>query len=131
LILGGIPFGVNTTTYNRITKIYSNSWVAQQRINNSPALQNTGEQAESMTISGLSFPNQNIKARATLLALKVLASSQNSQFLFDLDGFIYGKWAITNIQQENNNQDNETYSIQLQRYPESSLLDQAANLIGE
>ncbi|TNF65691.1 MAG: phage tail protein [Gammaproteobacteria bacterium] len=125
LVLGAIPFSVNTATYNKITKSYSSKWATQDRVNNSPALQNTGDQAETMTISGVTFPHDNVNTKATLIALRELAASQSSNFLFDLDGFIYGKWAITNISQENTNNSNTTYSINLERYPDASLLDQA------
>ena len=125
LVLGAIPFGVNTATYNKISKNYSSNWAKQERVNNSPALQNTGDQSETMTISGVTFPNDNSGAKAILIALRELAASQSSNFLFDLDGFIYGKWAITNIQQENTNNSNTSYSIALSRYPDSSAIDQA------
>lgn len=125
LVLGSIPFSVNTATYNKITKSYSSKWAAQSRINNSPALQNTGNQAETMTISGLTFPHTDPKAKLTLMALRELAASDESHFLFDLDGFIYGKWAIANISQDNTDNSNTTYSISLERYPESSLASEA------
>ena len=57
IILGALPLGINTVTYNKITRSYANNWAKQDRINNSPALQNTGSQSESMSISGVSLPS--------------------------------------------------------------------------
>ncbi|WP_116963104.1 phage tail protein [Fastidiosibacter lacustris] len=125
LVLGKLPFSVNTATYNKISKSYSSNWATQERVNNSPALQNTGDQSETMTISGVTFPCDNLGAKGALVALRELAASQDSNFLFDLDGFIYGKWAITNIQQENTNNSNTSYSVSLSRYPETTAIDQA------
>ena len=125
LVLGTLPFSVNTATYNKISKSYSSNWATQERVNNSPALQNTGDQSETMTISGVTFPHDSLGAKAALMALRELAASQESKFLFDLDGFIYGKWAITNIQQENTNNSNTSYSVSLARYPETRAIDQA------
>lgn len=125
LVLGALPFSVNTATYNKISKSYSSNWATQDRVNNSPALQNTGDQSETMTISGVTFPHDSFGAKGALMALRELAASQESKFLFDLDGFIYGKWAITNIQQEDTNNSNTSYSVSLARYPESSAIDQA------
>jgi uncharacterized protein len=129
LVLGVIPFTVSTATHNRITKNYSSRWASQSRVNNTPSLQNTGTQRETINISGVTFPNDNLGAKATLVALRELAATDTSTFMFDLDGLIYGKWSITNIQEESTNGDKTNYNIGLTRYPDSSLLDHASAVV--
>ena len=46
-------------------------------------------------------------------------------FLFDSDGVIYGKWVIDVISQDESNGDETTYTIDMQRYPDSSLLEES------
>jgi uncharacterized protein len=125
LILGAIPLGVNTVTYNNIKKQYNTSWAKQDRINNTPILQNTGNQSESMSISGLTIPSSNATELAALVTLKELSSSATPNFMFDTDGAIYGKWVIDSFSQDESNGDQTTYSMNLQRYPDSSLLEES------
>lgn len=129
LILGALPLGVNTVTYNKITKSYANNWAKQDRINNTPALQNTGSQSESMSISGVSLPTtgslSGVTEKAALITLRELSESKTPNFLFDIDGVIYGKWVIDGISQDESNGDETTYSINLQRYQDSSLLEES------
>ena len=125
LILGSIPLGVNTVTYNKISKSYTNNWAKQDRINNAPAMQSTGSQAESMSISGVTLPSNSITESATLIILRELAESTTPNFLFNIDGAIYGKWIIGGFSQDESNGDSTSYTINLKRYPDSSLLEQS------
>ncbi|MBK2258975.1 phage tail protein [Francisella philomiragia] len=125
LILGDIPLGTNTVTYNRVSKQYNNNWAKQDRINNTPALQNTGSQSETMNISGITLPSNSVTEAATLEILRELAESSSPQFLFNLDGLIHGKWVITGINKDQENGDKTTYNIDLQRYQEEDFIEQS------
>ncbi|WP_044247360.1 phage tail protein [Francisella hispaniensis] len=125
LILGALPLGTNTVTYNRVSKQYNNNWAKQDRINNTPALQNTGSQDESMTITGVTLPANSATEAATLETLRQLAESATPQFLFNLDGLIHGKWVVTGINRDEENGDRTTYNISLQRYQETDIIDQS------
>ncbi|MBY7733501.1 phage tail protein [Francisella philomiragia] len=125
LILGDIPLGTNTVTYNRVSKQYNNNWAKQDRINNTPALQNTGSQSETMNISGITLPSNSVTEAATLEVLRELAESSSPQFLFNLDGLIHGKWVITGINKDQENGDKTTYNIDLERYQEKDFVEQS------
>lgn len=125
LILGDIPLGTNTVTYNRVSKQYNNNWAKQDRINNTPALQNTGSQSETMNISGVTLPSNSVTEAATLEILRELAESSSPQFLFNLDGLIHGKWVITGINKDQENGDKTTYNIDLERYQEQDFIEQS------
>ena len=125
LILGSLPLGVNTVTYDHISKQYTNNWASQDRINNSPSLQNTGSQAETLSISGVSLPSNSAVEAAALITLRTLAENKTPSFLFNAEGLIYGKWVIVDFGQDQSNGDKTTYTINLQRYPEKSLLEQS------
>lgn len=126
LILGAIPLGVNTVTYNDVGMSYNTNWAKHDRINNSPSRQNTGPDDETMTISGISLPSSSPSALVALEALKEMAASATPQYLFNADGVMHGKWVITGFDQgDKGGGDQNTYSIKLARYQDSSLLEQS------
>ena len=78
-----------------------------------------------MSISGVSLPSNSAVEAAALITLRTLAENKTPSFLFNAEGFIYGKWVIVDFGQDQSNGDKTTYTINLQRYPEKSLLEQS------
>ncbi|MCF6766189.1 phage tail protein [Thiotrichales bacterium 19S3-7] len=128
LVLGGIPFNVNTSTYNHISKTSASNWSKQNRINNTPALQHSGTRTDTMSISGVKFPDKKT-AEVTIAALKDMAISDKPQFLIGLDGLVYGKWAIDDIQEDEPDGEQSSYTINLSRYYNKSILGYAKDTI--
>ncbi|MCF6766621.1 phage tail protein [Thiotrichales bacterium 19S3-7] len=128
LVLGGMPLNVDTATYNRVSKSLSSNWSKQNRINNTPVLQHSGTQTEQMSISGVTFPDQST-AQATISTLREMAIADKPQFLLSLDGLVYGKWAIDTISEENPDGEQSSYTINMTRYFNKSLVGYAKDII--
>ncbi|MCF6767587.1 phage tail protein [Thiotrichales bacterium 19S11-10] len=124
LVLGGIPFNINTTAYNHVTKSTASNWSKQDRINNTPSLQHSGNRCDTMSISGIKFPDKKT-ATISMNTLKEMAISDKPQFLLGLDGLVYGKWVIDDIQEDEPDGEQSSYTINLSRYYNKSIIGYA------
>ncbi|MCF6814750.1 phage tail protein, partial [Corynebacterium sp. MC-16] len=104
------------------------SKIKQNRINNTPVLQHSGTRTDTMSISGVKFPDKKT-AEVTIAALKDMAISDKPQFLIGLDGLVYGKWAIDDIQEDEPDGEQSSYTINLSRYYNKSILGYAKDTI--
>lgn len=128
-ILGSLPLTINTTPYNKVNKSYSNNWAKQDRINSGPALQNTGNQSETMSISGVTLPKNSIASSAALVTIRELSETSTPIFLFNLDGAIHGKWVIKGFTQDESNGNETSYTLNLERYQEESIIQESKSYL--
>lgn len=96
LILGGFPFMLSTAPFQTLARQSGWEWPEQKRIGTTPALQYTGKQAESITLSGMLCPELT-GDRSTLSALRLLANTGKPLPLIAGTGLFLGIWVIEDI----------------------------------
>ena len=104
LQLGTFQFSITSAAYKQLRRRRSWRWAAQQRLQERPARQFVGEGDDSITLSGVIYP-QYLGGSGQLDDVVELAGTGEAQTLIDGQGNVLGQWVIESI--------NDTGSYQL------------------
>ena len=99
LILGGFPFMLETAPFQSLARSSGWNWPEQQVIGSTPALQYTGKQAETVTLTGMLCPELT-GDRSSLESLRLLADLGRPLPLVSGTGLFMGLWVIEELQQD-------------------------------
>lgn len=99
LILGGFPFMLETAPFQSLARSSGWNWPEQQVIGSPPALQYTGKQAETVTLTGMLCPELT-GDRSSLESLRLLADLGRPLPLVSGTGLFMGLWVIEELQQD-------------------------------
>lgn len=94
MLLGGVVFSVNSTSYDQITRAASFNWAPQNVIGRQPVYQYLGHGEKTITLQGRVFPGQ-YGDRTQLLILEQSAGLGLPLPLFTGGGLSLGAWCIT------------------------------------
>lgn len=97
--LGSFQFSLATAAFQDLRRSTEYRWPSQDRMGKAPALQFTGPGADTITLSGVIFPEFRGGSRQ-VDAMRALAAKGQPQLLVDGFGRMMGKWVIESIQEE-------------------------------
>jgi len=121
MALGSYRFALDSASYSEFKRSISYRWQAQDRLNRSPALQYTGKGAESIDLSGVIYPHFNGGLKQ-IDAMREEAGRGLPLLLVDGQGFVWGKWVISQISEEqtvflaNGKPQKQAFQIRLLKY---------------
>jgi len=97
--LGSFQFGMDTAAFNELKRASNYRWESKNRIGRSPAMQNTGRDADTISLSGTIYPHWRggLGQMATLRAMAATGEAQPLVYAFESSGQYCGLWCITNI----------------------------------
>lgn len=96
LQLGGFQFGIATAAYQDLQRATEWRWAAQDRFGKMPALQFTGPGADTMTLTGVVFPEWN-GGVVQLDALRALGDAGTPHDLVGGNGASLGQWVVKGV----------------------------------
>lgn len=99
LSLGGFKFSINTAAYESFSRSSNYRWQPQERFNQLPAQQFTGLSEDSITLSGVIYP-QFAGGLHQIDSMRALAGNGKPLMLVDGKGFVWGKWCINSIDED-------------------------------
>jgi len=97
--LGSFMFGLDTAAFQTLKRVSTYRWQAQDRIGKKPALQNTGQGADTITLSGEIYPHFR-GGLGQIGALRAQAANGKPLTLiyaFENVGQYCGLWCVTEI----------------------------------
>lgn len=97
--LGSFEFGIDTAAFKELQRNSAYRWQAKNRIGRRPAMQNTGREADSISLSGVIYPHWR-GGLGQMSALRAMAESGLPVplvYAFDTTGQYCGEWCITSI----------------------------------
>ena len=97
--LGNFQFGMDTAAFNELKRASSFRWESKNRIGRRPAMQNTGRDADTISLSGTIYPHWR-GGLGQMAALRAMAASGKAQplvYAFENAGQYCGLWCITSI----------------------------------
>lgn len=121
LALGEFQFSIETAAFQESTRSTGYRWASQERFGNGPAVQYTGLEDETMSLSGTIYPG----FRGGLIQLdnlRALAVKHEPQQLMNGQGFLLGTWVITNVEEKQSEflpggvAQKVDFTLQLKRY---------------
>ena len=121
MALGSYRFALENAAFSEFKRSISYRWQSQERLNRSPALQYIGEGQDSIDLSGVIYPH--FKGGLNQIeAMRSEAGKGVPLLLVDGLGFVWGKWVIANISEEqtmlmpNGKAQKQTFQIKLLKY---------------
>ena len=126
LQLGSFQFGLSTAAYQDLTRRAGWRWASQDRFGQEPALQSTGPESETMTLSGIVYAEFR-GGTGQLDAMRSLASKQVPQRLIDGNGKLLGRWVIESVEEKQSifaakgYPRKQEFNLQLKKYPEPTI----------
>ena len=100
MALGGFPFGTfwgaGMVAPDTMTRSQSWDWPAQERMGRMSTLQYTGKAPDTLKIPGFIYPGQ-VGYALSLDLLRAMANEGKPKLLVDIEGWVRGKWVITNL----------------------------------
>lgn len=96
--LGGFRFGIPTAAYQELRRTTEYKWPAQERLGRHEALQYTGPGADTITLSGVIFPEFR-GGTGQIDRLRALASQGTPQILVSGMGEILGWYVVERIEE--------------------------------
>jgi len=99
LALGEFQFSVETAAYQEFTRTTAYKWASQDRFGNGPALQFVGLDDETISLSGVIFP----EFRGGLVQmdnLRALAVQGRPQELINGQGYLLGQWVVLSVDEK-------------------------------
>lgn len=123
--LGGYPFALYSTPYQELTRKSGWDWPEQGRIGDTPAMQFTGKQAETMSLRGMLAPGLT-GDRSSLELLRALADLGKPLTLVSGQGLFMGFWVITSLEQgedvhwPDGTPRRMTFSLELKKYGDAT-----------
>lgn len=134
--LGSFQFGMDTAAFNELKRASAWRWEAKNRIGRAPAMQSTGRDADTITLSGVIFPHWR-GGLGQMAALRAMAGTGDPQplvYAFENSGQYCGRWCITAVEEtrtvlfDNGQPRRIEFSLTLREYGEDS---NAADLLGQ
>lgn len=127
--LGSFMFGIDTAAFQELQRVSSYRWQSKERIGRKPAQQNTGQGADTISLSGVIYPHyrgglgqisqlRDQAANGDPLPL-IYASETVGQYL--------GRWCVTSIEEtrtvffDNGTPRKIEFSLSLVEYGEDQL----------
>jgi phage protein U len=98
MTLGGFKFGMSTAAYQELKRVTEYLWPSQQRFGAAPAVQATGQGDDSISLSGVIYPEWN-GGTGQLDDLRSLAADRQPLTMIDGRGNVMGQWAIEKIEE--------------------------------
>ena len=97
--LGGFVFGLQDwVAPDQMTRGRAWVWADQERIGQMSGLQHTGKTPDTLSIPGYIYPGQIGNAKS-LDQLAIMANAGKPYLLVDIDGWVRGKWVITDLKE--------------------------------
>jgi phage protein U len=99
--LGGFTFGIDTAAFQELQRASTYRWKAKERIGRKPAQQNTGQGADTISLSGVIFPHYR-GGLGQIESLRQQASTGNPLpliYAFESVGQYCGLWCVTAIEE--------------------------------
>jgi phage protein U len=99
--LGAFQFGLDTAAFRELQRASTYRWQAKDRIGRKPAQQNTGQGADTITLSGVIFPHW----RGGIGQMELLRSQAAAGtplpliYAFETVGQYCGRWCVTGIEE--------------------------------
>jgi phage protein U len=98
MMLGRFLFAISTATYQDLTRKTGRRWAQQDVYGKRPVLQDTGPDAETITLAGVIFPEYRGGFRQ-LDDLRALMNTGKPQALLTGSGQLLGKWVIESVEE--------------------------------
>jgi phage protein U len=98
MTLGGFKFGMSTAAYQELKRTTEYLWPSQQRFGAAPAVQSTGQGDDSISLSGVIYPEWN-GGTGQLDDLRSLAADRQPLTMIDGRGNVLGEWAIEKVEE--------------------------------
>lgn len=98
MTLGGFKFGMSTAAYQELKRVTEYLWPSQQRFGAAPAVQSTGQGDDSISLSGVIYPEWN-GGTGQLDDLRSLAADRQPLTMIDGRGNVMGQWAIEKVEE--------------------------------
>jgi phage protein U len=99
ITLGSFTFSMAGVAYDRLSRQLTARWPAAPRAGRSEALQFGGTDAETLTLAGRIYPHYR-GGLGQISAMRELLKSGEPQMLTDGLGTVWGKFAITAVEEE-------------------------------
>lgn len=96
--LGSYQFGLSTAAYQEFQRSTAYTWAAQSRFGKDDALQSTGPGADTITLTGVVFP-EHFGGIGQLDEMRLLGGQGDLQTLIDGRGRMLGDWAIEGVEE--------------------------------
>lgn len=97
--LGSFSFGIDTAAFQELQRVSSYRWQAQNRIGRKPAQQNTGQGADTISLTGVIYPHWRggLGQIETLRSLAAAGDPLALIYAFETIGQYCGRWCVTEI----------------------------------
>lgn len=99
MALGPYKFSITTAAFQELSRSSEYRWAGQERFGQHAALQFTGPGGDTITLSGVIFP-EHLGGAGQVDAMRALAAQGQPQVLIDGMGNIMGEWVIESIQEQ-------------------------------
>lgn len=99
LKLGDYPFSVDTAAYQQLQRSTQYRWAGQQRMGRHDALQFTGYDADSITLTGRIYPAYR-SGPNQIRDMRNAASKGRPMMLVDGNGFVHGRWVVLGVDEQ-------------------------------
>lgn len=96
LKLGAFKFSVNTASYETLQRAWQFNWRSHPLVGGYPALQNTGQGLQSISLNGRIFPHE-IGSHESIANLVSLGSKGEPCYLVSGYGEVFGYWTINKV----------------------------------
>lgn len=99
--LGSFTFGIDTAAFQELQRSSTYRWQAKDRIGRKPAQQNTGQGADTISLSGVIYPHYR-GGLGQIAALRQQAATGEPLPLIYADetvGQYLGRWCVTAIEE--------------------------------
>lgn len=128
-MLGGFRFGIETAAFQKLQRSSAARWQALNRIGRRPAMQNTGRDADKISLSGVIYPHYKggLGQMSALRAMLNAGTPVPLVYAFDRVGQYCGLWCVTSISEDrtvffdNGTPRKIEFSIDLQEYGEDGF----------
>ena len=96
--LGSFQFGITTAAYQELKRTTEYRWAAQDRFGQREALQFTGPGSETITLSGVVYPEWR-GGSGQVERMRTVASAGLPQQLVSGFGDMLGRWVIERVEE--------------------------------
>lgn len=99
LALGPYRFSINTSSYQTLRRSHNYRWPSVDRIGSKPALQHVGSDSGRVSLDGIIYP-ENTNDHSQVNRMRDSASIGEPHLLVDGSGYVWGKWVIEKIDEQ-------------------------------
>lgn len=135
--LGGFQFGISTAAYQELSRRSSYRWAQQDLYGRLPGLQHTGQGEETITLSGVIYPEYR-GGFTQVEQMRTLAGEGQPLSLVSGSGTLLGRWVIESVEEKQvtfaayGMPRKQEFTLQLKRHPDAvaSVVATAAAVAG-